>query len=455
MSIYKRNQIYWYKFTFNGEAIRESTRQKNQNTARQEEAKHRARLAKECGERNAKAKQLDCPVARLVRCSECEKWYDGNDSAKTSDGRLFCSDACRVSWERKSQIVPTLKEFVERRAKPWAKATFENTCRNNWFWFRAGMGRLTRYETLANTKLNEITNEKVAGFAVYEQTRMQNRGRGEDEDKCGLAVSSINSSIRVLRRILNLAAEWGVIESTPKLALLPGENHRERVVSPQEESKYLAAASSLLADVATILADTGMRPDECYRLCWEDLTWANGRNGSLLVRHGKTAAARRVLPMTLRVRAVLEMRWERAGKPAEGWLWPAPTLSGHMNHSSLKKQHIRAVRLSKVRTFVLYDFRHTFLTRLGESGCDAWTLARIAGHSSVAISSRYVHPSEDAVLAAISRLSGHKIGHSLKSRKIGRPSKQPQLTDGQEELWRARRDSNSRPIAPEAIALSS
>src|ERR1039458_5388827 len=46
MAIYKRGQIYWYKFTFNGEAIRESTRQKNQNTARDMEATHRARLAK-------------------------------------------------------------------------------------------------------------------------------------------------------------------------------------------------------------------------------------------------------------------------------------------------------------------------------------------------------------------------------------------------------------------------
>jgi len=57
------------------------------------------------------------------------------------------------------------------------------------------------------------------------------------------------------------------------------------------------------------------------------------------VTHGKTAAARRVLPMTPRVRATLESRWERAGKPAEGWVWPAPTRSGHMESSSLKKQH--------------------------------------------------------------------------------------------------------------------
>jgi integrase len=65
-----------------------------------------------------------------------------------------------------------------------------------------------------------------------------------------------------------------------------------------------------------------------------------------------------------------------------------------------------------VRPFVLYSLRHTVLTRLGESGCDVWTLASIAGHSQIGISSRYVHPSEDAKVAGMSRLGGHKIGHN-------------------------------------------
>ena len=68
--------------------------------------------------------------------------------------------------------------------------------------------------------------------------------------------------------------------------------------------------------------------------------------------------------------------------------------------------------------WVLYSFRHTFLTRLGESGCDAWTLARIAGHASVAISSRYVHPSDDAVLAAVSRLGGHNSGNKQMPKQL-------------------------------------
>ena len=61
---------------------------------------------------------------------------------------------------------------------------------------------------------------------------------------------------------------------------------------------------------------------------------------------------------------------------------------------------------------MLYTLRHTFLTRLGESGCDVWTLARIAGHSSIAMSARYVHPSADRVLNAIGFLGRHKTGHN-------------------------------------------
>ena len=98
-----------------------------------------------------------------------------------------------------------------------------------------------------------------------------------------------------------------------KIKLLPGERHRERVVGPEEEARYLAAAPELLASIATVLADTGVRPDECHCLRWEAISWINFRNGSFLVTHGKTDAARRVLPMTTRVRATLQTRWENAG----------------------------------------------------------------------------------------------------------------------------------------------
>ena len=128
----------------------------------------------------------------------------------------------------------------------------------------------------------------------------------------------MNSSLRVLRRVLKLAFEWGASPTAPKLKLLPGERHRERVISTTEEARYLAVAPDLLLSIVTVLIDTGMRPDECFRLPWESVTWTNGRHGTVLVTHEKTKAARRILPMTPRVRALLEARWMKADKPDEG-----------------------------------------------------------------------------------------------------------------------------------------
>jgi hypothetical protein len=44
------------------------------------------------------------------------------------------------------------------------------------------------------------------------------------------------------------------------------------------------------------------------------------------------------------------------------------------------------------------------LTRLGESGVDAFTITRIAGHSSIVVSQRYIHPTPEAFERAFERL---------------------------------------------------
>jgi site-specific recombinase XerD len=131
----------------------------------------------------------------------------------------------------------------------------------------------------------------------------------------------------------------------------------------------------------------------------------------LFIPSGKGPAARRFLPLSERARLALQKRWKDAGEPAEGWVWPAENKE-HINHDSLKLQHKNALKLSKVRAFEVYSIRHTFLTRLGESGCDVWTLARIAGHSNIKMSQRYVHPSEEAVRNAFTKLGGHNSRHS-------------------------------------------
>ena len=137
--------------------------------------------------------------------------------------------------------------------------------------------------------------------------------------------------------MFHLAEEWGKVEKVlSTVKMLPGENHRERVLTPEEESLYFSAASStameqhadprLLADVARILLDCGLRPEECFRLRPENVVGAK-----LEIHFGKTDNARRRIPMTPQVQAILEMR---LSKPGGGkWVFPAPTMSGHIEPS--------------------------------------------------------------------------------------------------------------------------
>ncbi len=45
MAVYKRGNVWWYKFTWNGEPIRESTKLSNKRSAEKMEAAHKTRLA--------------------------------------------------------------------------------------------------------------------------------------------------------------------------------------------------------------------------------------------------------------------------------------------------------------------------------------------------------------------------------------------------------------------------
>ena len=109
---------------------------------------------------------------------------------------------------------------------------------------------------LAEEPLDVITSEKVGGYVAKRQ-------------EAGLQIASINRELQVLRRMFHLAQEWGKVEKVlPRVRMLPGERHRERVLTGEEEKRYLEDAGPLLRDVAMILLDCGLfqgRRDEAWR----------------------------------------------------------------------------------------------------------------------------------------------------------------------------------------------
>jgi integrase len=130
--------------------------------------------------------------------------------------------------------------------------------------------------------------------------------------------------------------------------------------------------------------------------------------GFLRVREGKSKNARRIIPLTDRASAMLTARREsstsgfvfanREGNPYVG------TSLNHLHRDVCAPKIEGKRRPIFPADFVLHSLRHTMLTRLGESGVDAFTIMRIAGHSSIVVSQRYIHPTPEAVERAFERL---------------------------------------------------
>jgi integrase len=125
------------------------------------------------------------------------------------------------------------------------------------------------------------------------------------------------------------------------------------------------------------------------------------RYGYVTVRrkNAKNSKSRNV-PLTARVVEVLRRR-----NPASGGLVFCHSDGRPLYQTWLNQQQSALRNLLRMPAdFVLHSFRHTFGTRLGETGADAFTIMRLMGHSTVTVSQRYVHPSPEAMENAVSRM---------------------------------------------------
>jgi len=287
------------------------------------------------------------------------------------------------------RLAPTLGEFLKREFLPYTKARFQATPKTRDYYSFGAKSLLD--SDLAKLRLDEITDQHAGQYTV--------RLLGH------LKPTTVNCGLRTLRRALSLAVEWGKLDRRPKINLAKGERQRERVLTEDEAARYIAACPQSWKDAATLVLGEAMRPGEAYCLRWENVL-LNGQGGLIQIAQGKSKAARRLLPMVPAVYRMLKARHEAQGSPAEGWVFPTGSRSGHLEESTGKIQHARALRLSGVKPFEPYCLRHTALTRLAESGCDTFTLARIAGHSSITITQRYCHPQADAIERAFQKVSG-------------------------------------------------
>lgn len=227
-----------------------------------------------------------------------------------------------------------------------------------------------------------------------------------------VGIVAVNRELATLRRILHVASEWKLIKRIPKIRLLPGEPSRDFVLDHKTESAYLQVCPPLLREVAIVLLDSGLRLGEALVLQWTDVRpepVGSARYGWLQVRGGKSKSSRRTVPLTARLSSLFKQKKETAKSE---WVFPGDSAGGPFLATSLAHMHAKVCRPLEDKKrrylfpadFVLHSLRHTCLTRLGEAGADAFTIMKLAGHASVTISQRYVHPTGETIERAFDKL---------------------------------------------------
>lgn len=208
----------------------------------------------------------------------------------------------------------------------------------------------------------------------------------------------MNRELACLKAVFNhlLKSDVPLRNPVSRIKFLDEQNEQTRVLSYEEQEKYLARATPELWDIATLMLETGMRPEEVYRIRPKNVHLSEGY---LFNPHGKTKAAKRRIQLTAAAYSVLTRRMEDAG----AYIFPCET-DPKRPVPKINNAHDRAVRNSGVAPFRLYDLRHTWATRAAESGIDLVTLAAMLGHSRIQMVLRYAHPTQQHQTRAMERL---------------------------------------------------
>ncbi len=128
----------------------------------------------------------------------------------------------------------------------------------------------------------------------------------------------------------------------------------------------------------------------------------------------------------------------RAAQVDSPWVFPGRK-GRHLLVTSLDHMHSEVRSMLRLpKDFVLHSLRHTILTRLGEGGVDISMIMKIAGHSSLTVSQRYLHPTPEAMERAFQRLE------ALNEKAVGK------LAEGQKR----RLPATVSATLPEEVPLS-
>ncbi len=356
---------------------------------------------------------------KVGRKSLAQKAYEKRKT-QIREGKFFPED---VGKKRDIRFKDMARIYLEEHSKV-NKRSYPTDCHN--------MRRLV--QTFGEKALSEITPQDVERFKAKLAQEV--------------SVATTNRHLQLLNAVFNKSIAWGNTKANPvKLVKKFKENNeRVRYLAEDEEPRLKAEFPEKHWPKVEVAMHTGLRRAEQFNLRWPDV---NFNTRTITIHRSKSGETRHVKMNDW----VVEIMRGLPSRLKSEWVFPSETGESPINANNfINRVFNPALKKAKIADFHWHDLRHTFASRLTMAGVDLRTVQELMGHKTITMTLRYSHLSATHTLDAVNKLCmDSKLGSTRTD------TEEYEKLEGDRKslnLWWSQQDSNLRPLACEASALT-
>jgi len=243
-------------------------------------------------------------------------------------------------------------------------------------------------EYFGNKSLQQINTWHVEQYKSNRKKQLTRYGKPP-------ANATVNRELACLKTMFKKAIDWDLTSNNPAkdVKLFKENNINLRILSNEEFQRLYYESSESLKSFLLIMVNTGMRPNEIFKLKWNDVDMKQKYINITDSKNGDP----RIIP----INDVLYLCLSSLDKANEYVL----THSDGSQVKSNKGAFCSALKKSGIDHCRIYDLRHTFASNLVMAGVDIVTVKELLGHKDITMTMRYSHPTPEHKKQALNKLN--------------------------------------------------
>ena len=210
----------------------------------------------------------------------------------------------------------------------------------------------------------------------------------------GAAPATINRELAMLSKAFSLAVkEWEWLKDNPvsKVPREKEDNERDRWLTAGEEVSLLENCPEWLGDIILFNLHTGLRQDELLSLTWDRVDMIRK---TILIKDTKNGKPR-TIPLNKIALDILKRKAKITSFKSK--IIFHSERGTKIDKHNLRRTFVIAMERAGIEDFTFHGLRHTFATRLAQSGVDLYKISKLLGHKDIKTTQRYAHHCPDSL----------------------------------------------------------